>query len=680
MEQKFPSQYQYTQNTNFSSSSSNQNQQQTKPNFIATPNPTQNAPFISTSSYPNQNTTQTSSQAGGEPKYNNSFISMEESTEEDEWESKEIESILRNDYKLYESREESRQREEVLAKLNKLIKNFIYKVALKKNIPEDVAKNIGGKIFTFGSYRLGVHGPGADIDVLCVAPRHVDRSEDFFGELLQILKSEKDISEIHDVKDAYVPVIKMKYSGIQIDLLFARLSFKSIDEKMDSLTDDSILKNCDKESILSLNGCRVTDQILSLVPNKENFRLTLRAMKLWARKRGMYSNVMGYLGGVSWAILVAKICQMFPKLKPNKLIKRFFEVYSSWDWSNEPVLLNEIKKEVGFNCVIPVWPNDSAKSLISIITPAFPAMNSTYNVSETTKRVLLKEFEFFKTFANLISRSSNNNNDLNVNSNLNTNYNFSSNINNINNNNNLNYNLNPNANANVNLYNANYSNNNNNIYNANFSNTAAAAANKTKTSASEFRFTWKDFFNEIDFFNYYSCYLQIDIVSRNEEDHKKWQGFVESRLRFLIKSLEEIKQIKVHPHPKDHSLTDNQFEFDSTYFFGLEFQEPQKLDENLGKVVEKDGTRPINLRDSIVKFCHKITEPIRNLNSATGGLPIYIRNPKTMNVRITAKPVFKLPNEILLKKKRELSSDDAENIKKYEELEQKFYNKKQKFN
>jgi len=568
----------------------------------------------------NQNTT---NYQNSEIKYNNNFVSFEESKEEDNLESKEIENILRNDYHLYESREESRQREEVLAKLNKLIKTFIYKVALKKNIPEDMAKTIGGKIFTFGSYRLGVHGPGADIDVLCVAPRHVDRSEDFFGELLNILKNEKDITEIHDVKDAYVPVIKMKYSGIQIDLLFARLSFKYIDEKMDSLTDDSILKNCDRESILSLNGCRVTDQILSLVPNKENFRLTLRAMKLWAKKRGMYSNVMGYLGGVSWAILVAKICQMFPKLKPNRLIKKFFEVYSSWDWSNEPVLLNEIKKEVGFNCVIPVWPNDSAKSLISIITPAFPAMNSTYNVSETTKRVLMKEFEFFKTLTCSIRHS----NFISVTKNLN-----------------------------------------------------GIIENFNTNNYFPFYFTWKDYFNEIDFFNYYSCYLQIDIVSRNEEDHKKWQGFVESRLRFLIKFLEEIKQIKVHPHPRDHTLIDNQFEFDSTYFFGIEFQDPLKLDENFNKNIEKDGTRPINLRDAIVKFCNKINEPIRNVNSMTGGQPIDIRNPKTMNVRITAKPVFKLPNEILLKKKRQLISDDEENIKRFDELEQKFYLKKHKFN
>jgi len=221
---------------------------------------------------------------------------------------------------------------------------------------------------------LGVHGSGTDIDTLCVVPRHVDRL-DFFDSLYKILERNPEVSELTAVPDAYVPVIKLKFCGISMDLLFARLALSTIDENLD-LLDQNNLKNLDEKSVLSLNGCRVTDQILKLVPNIPNFRMTLRCIKLWAKRRGVYANVVGFLGGVSWALLVARICQLYPNAVPSTLVSRFFRVYEQWKWPN-PVLLNTIADgNLGLKVWNPKIYHKDRTHLMPIITPAYPGMIS----------------------------------------------------------------------------------------------------------------------------------------------------------------------------------------------------------------------------------------------------------------------------------------------------------------
>ncbi|OXB76140.1 UNVERIFIED_CONTAM: hypothetical protein H355_005351 [Colinus virginianus] len=301
---------------------------------------------------------------------------------------------------VFEDEEELNHRLVVLCKLDNLVKEWIFELGESKNLPPSVVGNVGGRIFTFGSYRLGVHTKGADIDALCVAPRHVERS-DFFQSFFEKLKHQEEIRNLRAVEDAYVPVVKFEFDGIEIDLVFARLPVQTVSDNLD-LRDDSCLRSLDIRCIRSLNGCRVTDEILHLVPNKENFQLTLRAIKLWAKRRGIYSNMLGFLGGVSWAMLVARTCQLHPNALASTLVNKFFLIFSKWEWPN-PVLLKQPEEN---NLNLPVWdprvnPSDRYH-VMPIITPAYPQQNSTYNVSTSTRAVVVEELKHGLTVTNEI--------------------------------------------------------------------------------------------------------------------------------------------------------------------------------------------------------------------------------------------------------------------------------------
>lgn len=82
----------------------------------------------------------------------------------------------------------------MLGRVAALVKSFVRKVSLMRGLSEAAANAAGGKIFTFGSYRLGVHGPGSDIDTLCVVPKHVVR-EDFFDIFEQMLRETEGVTE-----------------------------------------------------------------------------------------------------------------------------------------------------------------------------------------------------------------------------------------------------------------------------------------------------------------------------------------------------------------------------------------------------------------------------------------------------------------------------------------------------
>ncbi|KAF8659131.1 hypothetical protein AX16_001901 [Volvariella volvacea WC 439] len=290
----------------------------------------------------------------------------------------------------FESEEESRRRELVLGRVDALVKKFVRKVAEARGLSEAAAASAGGKIFTFGSYRLGVHGPGTDIDTLCVVPKHVSR-EDFFEVFEPMLREMEGATEVSGVPEAYVPIIKTKIMDIPLDFLMARLMLPSIPDDL-SLQNDNLLRNLDERCLRSLGGSRVVDEMLRLVPNVEVFRDSLRCIKLWAQRRAINSNVNGFLGGVAWALLVARICQLYPNAIAGAIVSRFFVIMHQWEWP-QPVLLKPIEDGP---LQVRVWnprvyPGDRSHRM-PIITPAYPSMCSTHNVTQSTQMIMTQEF------------------------------------------------------------------------------------------------------------------------------------------------------------------------------------------------------------------------------------------------------------------------------------------------
>lgn len=184
---------------------------------------------------------------------------------------------------------------------------------------------------------------GSDIDTLIVTPKHCGREDFFehFPKLLAEASAPGAIEELTPVPDAHVPIMKLEYAGISIDLIFASLQQSTVPLNL-TLDDNTLLRGLDETDLRSVNGTRVTDEILHLVPQQKTFRHALRAIKVWAQRRAVYANVMGFPGGVAWAMMVARICQLYPNATGSHIVGRFFHLMKSWRWPT-PVMLKAIE-------------------------------------------------------------------------------------------------------------------------------------------------------------------------------------------------------------------------------------------------------------------------------------------------------------------------------------------------
>lgn len=350
-------------------------------------------------------------------------------------------------------------------------------------------------------------------------------------------------------------------------MLFARVEYKEVGpdfDKPDSLLDSDILRNCDETTIRSLNGCRVTDLILKTVPSKETFELTLRCIKLWSKHRGIHSNVLGYLGGVAWALLVAKICKDYPDAAANQVLNKFFKYYRHYEWNfNNPVTLCEIANDVTkVSFAIPqelIYVPQERQSM-HVVTPAFPSMNSTYAVGISQKNVLLTEWE----------------------------------------------------------------------------KAAAIMEEINGPNAATTRISWNRLFKKFPFFKAYEHFMEVQVLARNDDDHKKWQGFAEAMcLKRLVKCLEILDSkigecLEFRPWPRPYKLHNEEYPYNDVYYIGIRIK---------GGIIPKKTT--IDFSDTRKKFYEQF------LNQLDKDYTVQdLLKQRAIDLRVDYKTRDQLPDEV----------------------------------
>ena len=56
------------------------------------------------------------------------------------------------------------------------------------------------------------------------------------------------------------------------------------------------------------------------MPKYDSFLAVVRCIRLWAKKRGLYSNKMGFFGGINCNLLVCFVCQLYPQVRPARTV------------------------------------------------------------------------------------------------------------------------------------------------------------------------------------------------------------------------------------------------------------------------------------------------------------------------------------------------------------------------
>lgn len=284
-----------------------------------------------------------------------------------------------------ESNNEKLKRDFIIAKLNDAAINWI------RNTENDSELNDRVRlIYPFGSFVYGDIQRNSSLDLIFIAPHFIKRKQ-FIQDFFAILENLPEIIEAVAVDTVRIPNIRLNINDVAIYLTFANVKMNFL-LKLEDMRDTAIYKDMDTQCGLSMNGYLTALDVLDCIPRRESFVISLMAIKHWAKKRGIYSAKLGFLGGISWAIMLIRICQLYPNATASILVKKFFAEYSKWSWPEPVRIKGPINDRVNKKSRLRNWDSKyHSKELMPILTPAFPQRNTAYHITASTRKIIVDE-------------------------------------------------------------------------------------------------------------------------------------------------------------------------------------------------------------------------------------------------------------------------------------------------
>ena len=272
-------------------------------------------------------------------------------------------------------------------------------------------------LFSTGSFLAGT--TCHDLDICIVRSKSLQQTlSDYSDNLsLALRQNSKNFHIVRNINSALVPIIELclktkdatyplNFPINSTDIQIHEIPISDLCSQSQNYFYDNFefmfnhLKSnsdADYNKIFPLSGIFENQNMKKYVSNFKDFQMLIAFVKFWANARQIYGKAFGFMGGISWSILVAYFLQRDQREKIHHkldtsssrfgaLVKRFFE-FSAKKKLSEPISLVNVK------FVADLCKSFHKKRPVMIFQTVFPYHNTTNNMSETGKQVVNLEFE-----------------------------------------------------------------------------------------------------------------------------------------------------------------------------------------------------------------------------------------------------------------------------------------------